>query len=72
MWYYESPIGIMKIYKNHTGRYSLQILETVYGSYESPIAAADDVYVFVTGCYEWDSLDGTIEPPTDIYEWNRL
>lgn len=71
MWYYESPIGLMKICKNQAGRYSLQISETVYGFYESPFAAADDVYVFVTGCYEWDSLEGTVEPPTGIYEWNR-
>lgn len=71
MWYYESPIGLMKIYQNRDGRYSLQILETVYGSYDSPAAAADDVYCFATGCDEWDFLCGTIDPPTDIYEWSH-
>lgn len=69
MWYYKSPIGLMKIYKNTSGRYSLQINGTVYGSYNSAIAAADDVYMFATGCYQWDSLDGTLNPPTDICEW---
>ena len=71
MWYYESPIGLMKIYQNRDGRYSLQIQETVYGFYESPTAAADDVYCFATGCDEWDLLCGTIDPPTDIYEWGH-
>lgn len=71
MWYYKSPIGLMKIFLNREGRYSLQISETVYGLYDSPVAAADDVYTFSTGCGEWDLLVGTVEPPTDVYEWDR-
>lgn len=71
MWYYKSPVGLMKIYKNSNGKFSLQINETVYGFYNSAVAAADDVYMFVTGCYQWDCLDGTLDPPTDIYEWEH-
>ncbi len=69
MWYYQSPIGLMKIYKNSSGRYSLQIKDNVYGFYHSAAAAADDVYVFATGCHQWDSLNGTLNPPSSIHEW---
>ncbi|MCM1219399.1 MAG: hypothetical protein NC548_33385 [Lachnospiraceae bacterium] len=69
MWYYKSPIGLMKIYKNSSGRYSLQIKDNVYGSYNSAVAAADDVYMFATGCHQWDSLEGKLNPPSDIHEW---
>lgn len=70
MWYYNSPIGIMKIQFCENQRYTLEINEEIYGSYHSSQAAADDVYNHVTGCYEWDSLDGTIsDVPSGINEW---
>ena len=71
MWIYNSPAGPMQIFKNRSGRYSLQIGDTVYGVYDSAIAAADDVYMFVTGCSNWDSLNGKVDAPTDIYEWEQ-
>jgi hypothetical protein len=61
----------MYIFRNASGRYSLKICGTVYGFYSSAVAAADDVYTFSTGCYEWDSLFKSANPPTDIYEWEK-
>lgn len=72
LWFYQSPIGKMYIFKNKTGKYSLKINGIIYGSYNSAIAAADDVFTFTTGCYEWDVLNCTFEPPTDIYEWDTI
>ena len=72
MWIYETPIGIMQIYKNHSGHYSLQINNAVYGFYHSAIAAADDVYMFATGCNEWDSMEDIIDPPSSIHEWRQV
>lgn len=53
-------------------KYALSIGDTIYGHYNSAIAAADDVYMHATGCFEWDDLDGTVDAPTDIYEWQRI
>lgn len=70
MYYYDSPIGKMYIRQESNGKYSLNICDTLYGYYPNAISAADDVYVHVTGCYAWDSLDCTIDDvPTDITEW---
>jgi hypothetical protein len=54
MWLYKSPIGVIRIVKNRTGSYSIVINEVFYGTYPSAVAAADDVYTFSTGCFEWD------------------
>ncbi len=72
-FYYKSPIGTMYIYRSSSGLYVLQINEEIYGEFDSPIGAADNVYLFATGCYEWDCLElsGTVQPPTDIYNWKR-
>ncbi|RDY30321.1 hypothetical protein [Lachnotalea glycerini] len=71
MYYYNSPVGKMSIYQNSSGKYLLNICDIVYGHYVNAVAAADDVYMHVTGCYDWDSLDGSIEDvPTNIKEWD--
>lgn len=72
MWVYKSPVGLMKIFKNKQGTYTLLISEDVCGFFNSPIAAADNVFTFTTGCGDWDDLDGSIDPPTDIFQWKRL
>lgn len=72
MYVYKSPAGFMRIAPNpNTGRWDLWIGDTVYGSYSSAVGAADDVYMHVTGCNGWDDLDGTIDAPTDVYEWEK-
>ena len=72
MWLCKGPAGLMKIFKNEHGTYSLQIGDEVCGFYQSPVAAADNVFTFTTGCGDWDDLDGSIDPPTDIFQWKRL
>lgn len=72
MYRYASPVGLMYI-KHNNGKFDLIINDVCYGSYQSAVAAADDVYVHVTGCYDWDKLDGTIaDVPTDIHEWEHI
>ncbi len=74
MYIYRSPIGLMAIQFNPSSKmYDLYICDECYGSYHSPITAADDVYLHVTGCDEWDSLDGdySFDVPTDLFEWDK-
>jgi len=69
---YKSQVGKMVIgVDRNVNRFALIINDTCYGHYNSAIAAADDVYMHVTGCYEWDLLDGEVDPPTHISEWER-
>ncbi len=74
MWLYKSPIGVIRIVKSRTGSFSIVINEDFYGTYPSAVAAADDVYTFSTGCFEWDKhcadIDYQIHVPTDIYQWD--
>lgn len=73
MWIYKSQIGVMKIFQNQNRRYSLEINGTVYGSYHTPNAAAQDVYTHTTDCLQWDVLDGTIHNvPDSIIGWVKL
>ena len=72
LYIYKSPVGIIKIIKSNN-RYNLVIDKTVYGSYNSAVAAADDVYTQTTGYYEFDILDcSEVDIPTDIYEWEKI
>lgn len=74
MYKYHSPIGLMIIkYNPESQRFLLIINDMCYGSYHSAVAAADDVYVHVTGCDEWDFLDGEVlDSPSDISEWEHI
>ena len=72
-WYFKSKVGTFIIKKHGNGFYGLWINDDLLGEYSSPVGAADDVYVQVTGYNEWDSLkDGDSSAPTDIYEWKRV
>ena len=72
MWVYHSPIGDMVIQQQENGRFCLWLNDERYGSWHSPGFAADDVYHHVTGCYEWDSLDGQVDAPVDLSGWEPL
>ncbi|ARF67620.1 hypothetical protein B7C51_06920 [Paenibacillus larvae subsp. pulvifaciens] len=70
MYAYKSPVGLMKIYiDRNVGRYALDINGIIVGHYLSAADAADDVYTQVTGYYDWDDLDGDVDPPSDLSEW---
>ncbi|QHZ49917.1 hypothetical protein [Paenibacillus larvae] len=70
MYVYKSPVGLMKIYIDRkVGRYALDINGIIVGHYLNAADAADDVYTQVTGYYDWDDLDGDVDPPSDLSEW---
>jgi hypothetical protein len=70
MWYYETKIGIFKIFLEPSGRYDLYIDKKKLGTYCSSEAAADAVYSQNTGWEEWDTGP---EPDTPILltEWTE-
>lgn len=72
MWVYHAPIGDLFIKRLSNGRYGLEFNGTIWESCHSPQAEADNVYCHCTGCYEWDSLDGLVDGPTDLSEWEKL
>ena len=50
--------------------FTLGINDEALGSYQNPQAAADDVYLCVTGYWPWDKLS-SVDQPTDLSEWDR-
>jgi len=70
---YGSPVGVF-IIVHRNNRWALCFEHEVLGMYNSPIAAADDVYTQSTGCCKWDMLDisSISDAPTDIYEWDKV
>lgn len=71
MWYYKTQIGTFQIRPGESGVFDLWIHDDKLGSYLSPVAAADDVYMQVTTCNEWDALP-SIDQPTDLSEWTKV
>ena len=69
MWVYKSPIGLLRIQKTREGQYGLWLGGKCYETSNDPQAEADNVYVHVTGCWEWDRLDGKVDAPTCLAEW---
>lgn len=73
MWIYDSPIGRFIIKYLPNGKFGLIYNNELYGIWQSPQAAADEVYTHTTGCNEWDFLDGQIDDlPTDLSEWIKI
>ena len=68
MWYYETPIGVLKIVKTSYG-YGFLFGDdpTDWTGHRDPRVLADDVYCHATGCTEWDSSG--IDGPQDLSEW---
>lgn len=73
MYIFRSNIGVFRIGVDpyNSGRLVLTLGDERLGYYHSPMAAADDVYVHCTGCYGWDCLDGKVDAPRDLSEWER-
>lgn len=70
MYYFKSCVGKFSIRRTNDA-YGLYLDSECLGVYPSAVAAADDVYTHTTGSYEWDSLDGIKDGPTDLYEWKH-
>lgn len=73
MWLYRSPIGPIYIVPLANRRYGMLYNNTVWESCSSPAQEADNVYMQVTGCPDWDSLNTTfVDVPHDLSEWERI
>ena len=72
MWRYNSDIGSLYIQRLPDGRFGFVYSGTVWESSHTPQAEADNVYLHATGCWEWDKLDGQIEAPSDLSEWDFI
>lgn len=73
MWLYRSPIGDIYIKKLPDGRYGMVYNNTVWESCDNPIAEADNVYLQVTGCPDWDLFDASnADVPSDLSEWEQI
>jgi len=72
MWKYDSQIGALYIKRLPDNRYGFIFNNVVWESSHSPEAEADNIRSFTTGCYEWDSMEGLIDYPNDISEWQWL
>lgn len=59
-------------YNRQSNKFLLTINSTYTDQYDSAVAAANNVYMHVTGYYDWDKLDSTVDAPTDIYEWQKI
>lgn len=72
MWLYESPIGNIYIVPLADGSYGMLYNGIIYEACDTPEDEADNIYMQVTGCYQWDMLDTTnVFVPHDLSEWIR-
>lgn len=71
MWLFRSKVGTFKIALHNNGRFGLWIGDELLGSYHSPHAAADDVYMYATGHWPWDQQMMVLEP-CDLGEWQQV
>ena len=68
MWYYPTPIGVLKIVKTSYGYgFLFDDDPTDWTGHDDPRALADDVFNHATGYTKWDSSG--IEGPQDLSEW---
>lgn len=73
MWVYHSPIGDIFIKQLPDKRFGMIYNDTVWEASVTPQIEADNIYCHVTGCFEWDVLDGQIcNVPMDLSEWEFI
>ena len=70
LFLYRTRFGTFSIRPGHDGRWMLALGDEALGSYHSPAAAAEDVFMCATGHYGWDS-QGTVNEPESLVEWER-
>lgn len=73
-WFYDSPVGRFTITEAYDDRYGHLLELRLNGvgcnvSLHTPEEAADIVYNFATGLFEWDELEGEVSPPTELSSW---
>lgn len=73
MWLYRSPIGNIYIKKLENGLYGMVYNGTVWEACDTPQAEANNVYLQVTGCSDWDLCDITgKDVPSGLSEWDVI
>ena len=73
MWFSETEKGTfwIRFVPEGRGAFVLGIDDLDLGTYFSPEAAADDVYLQKTGFAPWDQADG-VPKPDSLSEWKRF
>ena len=73
MWKYESPIGTLYIrFLPIQKSYGFFFNNICWETSHTPEAEADNIYLHCTGCYEWDSFDGSLfDVPSDLSGWEH-
>ena len=71
-WRYKSRIGPLYIVPMKNGRFGLMYDNTIWESSATPADEAENVRAHVTGCSDWDDLDGIVDPPSDLSEWELV
>jgi hypothetical protein len=71
VWVYKSKRGSFSIRRLQNGRFGLYVGDEMLGSYHTPEAAADDVFMCVTGHDPWDN-QLTVDYPADLGDWQQL
>lgn len=73
MWLYKSPIGPLYIKQLQNGTFGLIYNDTVWEAASTPQMEAENVRSHVTGCWDWDKLDGEVDDvPSDLSEWEKI
>lgn len=73
MWLYKSPIGPIYILRLADGRFGMQYDGDIWESCLTPAAVADDVYMQVTGCSDWDLFNAYGHfVPSSLDEWEKV
>ncbi len=71
-WLYKSKIGNLYIVPLKNGTFGLMHNNIIWESSYTPEDEAENVRAHVTGCDAWDSLDGKVDPPSDLSEWSLV
>jgi hypothetical protein len=69
-YYFKASVGNFQIKQQSSSeRWGLYLGDELLGTYHSPQAAADDVFMQATGDYSWDTIRPTVRHPQDLSEW---
>ena len=72
IWRYDSVIGPLYIKALKDGTFAFIYDDVIWDTSNSPEAVAENVYMHVTGCSDWDLLQSKVSDPTDLSEWESI
>ena len=71
-WKYHSPIGTLYIIELNDGTFGFEYNGVIWETCDTPEAEADNIFLHVTACQAWDSLQPSPSDPSDLTEWDPL